>query len=326
MPNAGGAMFKQLFRGIVNSTLQTAVEVNNRMHHYDLQDTWVVSGTPRSGTTWLAEVLLSAEKDARLLWEPLRGRNNAALRGMNFPTRLFLDVHEECNPATHQFLERVLLGETLNHQTLRLKTQPRNGRYVLGKGRWIVKFVRGNGVLGYLYKHFGIPKPVVIIRHPCAVVASQRRMGGWQKWGNCPEIAPDLSKYSHIDDAIKGAKSLEEVLAITWAGDALTALMHNDYLQIVYYEDLVLHGPKVLEKIFSTWGMKVPEPCLSSLRNPSSSWKPWSIEEQGLLKLKEWQEPLEPETAKLILETVQKMGVDIYDDGIIPKHSSFSSE
>ncbi|ATU08093.1 sulfotransferase [Methanohalophilus portucalensis] len=288
-------------------------KIINKVYHSRNENPWLISGSPRSGTTWLAEVIASSEK-SRLIWEPLQEGNPVKHNYVFSKRPLYLpDGNNQETDDSKQFFKQLLKGENLNFHTLRLVKYPRNILKTFKNERLIIKFVRGNGVVGYLYEHFNIPKPVVIIRHPCAVIASQLRMG---RWDDHPHIDENLIKqYPHIKSVIENASSLEEQLAVTWAGDVLAAKLWENNIQIVYYEDLVLKGNVVLEKIFSEWGYnEVPENCLNKLNQPSSTSKYWSEDKSGMEKLKGWSEYLSDEQVSKISNTIKKIGINDYDD------------
>jgi len=293
----------------------------NKVYSSRNENPWLISGSPRSGTTWLAELIAEAEKN-RLIWEPLQ-EGNSDKHSYNFSKRpLYNPIKkDEINDFQITFFDKLLSGENLNIHNLRLRAYSLNIFNTLGNRRLIIKFVRGNGVVGYLHEHFNIPKPVVIIRHPCAVIASQLRMG---RWDDHPHIDENLIKlYPHIKSVIENASSLEERLAVTWAGDVLAAKLWENNIQIVYYEDLVLNGNVVLEKIFSEWGYnEVPENCLNKLNQPSSTSKIWWTSDSGMEKLKGWNKYLSEDQVTKIFATIKSMGVDDYDENsYLPKYN-----
>ena len=169
-------------------------------------------------------------------------------------------------------------------------------------------------MVAYLFERFDIQKPVIIIRHPCAVVASQRRFLGWKDYNNHPYIDSELLySYTNIKKVIKKATHLEEKLAITWACDTLAALRYPDSVQIVFYENLVLNGAEELKKIFGVWGAEVPQSCLDKLLEYSSTRMQGTANLQGYAKLEEWCKHLSNESIGRILNCVCETGVAIYN-------------
>src|SRR5699024_5283303 len=206
----------------------------------------------------------------------------------------------------------LLQGRYANPHLLRLRSQPRDiWRHLFSGDRLVIKFVRGNGVMGYLAERFELPKPLVVVRHPCAVVASQMKMGSWQ---DHPNIDPKLvAYYPHIADVIDENTSLPERLAMTWAGDVLAARAYEHSLNIVHYEDVVRHGAQALASTFVSWGWRQPPAGLEEvLGKPSSTTHKWSRLDDVESKLNRWREQLDADTVHRIFAVCNAMGVDDY--------------
>jgi hypothetical protein len=146
-------------RGAVNPWLVRATRPRN----YDPTRTLLVAGFPRSGTTWLAEILTNVPRTG-LIFEPLDIRRvdaarKAGLDGENFipPTAAW--------PEGDRFVHDLLAGRILTPWTTAQLPVSRAWRV----DRWIVKLVRANLLLGWIVAHFRLPPPVLLVRHPCAV-------------------------------------------------------------------------------------------------------------------------------------------------------------
>ena len=140
---------------------------------YDIRQTIVIAGSPRSGTTWLAELLNTIPRSA-ILWEPLFLDADPQLPKIGFGWRTYVPPDRD-RPEMEAYLRRVLTGRVLNPWTL----QRTSLRDVYRVKRWIVKFVRANMLLPWLTLRFPTRRPLLLVRHPCAVVASQIRNGAW---------------------------------------------------------------------------------------------------------------------------------------------------
>jgi hypothetical protein len=283
---------------------------------------WVISGSPRSGTTWLAEIISASVQNPRMIWEPFHCKN-PELKNYNFSHRPYIKESDK-KDTNIEFFQKLLKGDMLNLTTLKINATPKffykkgvgslhNVLYsIFGNGQLIIKFVRGNGTLEFLYDTFNIPKPVVIIRHPCAVIASQQRSG----WDDYPHIDEKLlEQYPHIKEVLARTNNSQiKKKAITWACDTLYAKLCSEKINIIYYEDLVLEGERTLEKIFSEWGFdKVPESCLEQLNILSSTSAPWTVKKSGMKKLESWANYLSPDEVEDIFEILHEIGIDDYN-------------
>ncbi len=151
--------------------------------HYmsDSSETIVIAGSPRSGTTLLLDVLASSLR-YRKIFEPLHPK--AVPEAEKFYYRYLRP--EEKDPSLESFMRRVLTGKTSNtwiNNMGEVKDVKSFLKATLRLYRWrwwapnrVIKIIRGNLMLAWLERNFGC-KIIFIMRHPCAVVESQKRMG-----------------------------------------------------------------------------------------------------------------------------------------------------
>jgi len=278
----------------------------------------IISGSPRGGTTWIAETVAKTFHSNRVLWEPLQD-GNIEKAGLNLSKRPSIN-EINITPDIEKFLSSLLYAKQANSHLLRLRKYPLNVIHFLSNKRFIIKFVRGNGVVGYLRRQFDIPKPLVIIRHPCAVVASQLRMGQWE---DHPHIDPDLLKRKpELGEIIDYKASLAERLAMTWCGDVLAAKENALDLNIVYYEDVVVNGAETLREAFESWGCEsLPQSLYQVIGRPSSTTHEWANLDSVEGKLGRWKEELDEKTVKNILHITHYLGIDEYTENLLPKYS-----
>ena len=184
-------------------------------------------------------------------------------------------------------------------------------REACGSNKMIVKFVRANRILPWMCRTFNVPPPILLIRHPCAVVASQLNCA----WMNTerPEAPPFLDDYPSFRSALSRTEGVEENLAARWALDQLPALLHqppNPWF-IVTYEDLVLHPSSTLGEIFKMWGLDVDiEEAIKGLAKPSRV-----VGRLGISGTGGWRDQLSREQISRILGVVNAFGLTFYDEG-----------
>jgi hypothetical protein len=276
----------------------------------------VISGSPRGGTTWLAETIAKAYQSERMLWEPLQD-GNIAKDGLGLTKRPFID-EQTAAPEVESFFHSLLHAKQANAHLIRLRKYPKNMLTLVRNQRLFIKFVCGNGVVGYLRRRFGIPTPLVILRHPCAVVASQLRMGQWE---DHPHIDPELLKRKpELADIIDHKAPLAERLAMTWVGDVLAAKENAADLHIVYYEDLVLTGAEALRPAFESWGWEeLPASLHGIMGQPSSTTHDWADLESVEGKLGRWRNELEQISIERILHIAYYIEENDYNNDVLPK-------
>ena len=306
------ASLKRTGRGLVNGLCRVLAGVSGAGGPAcDPRRTWVICGSPRSGTTWLAELAAAVEPGARLLWEPLRDPC-APLAELGLSARPFIPTGEDAPERLDKFLERVLLGQMLSAHTLRLRTQPANIRCAWGRGRWIVKLIRGNGLAAHLHERLGVPPPLIVVRHPCAVIASQLRMPHWSDHPHLDERL--VSRYPVLARQRQQAGTYEEKLALTWAGDTLAALHAPEHVSLVSYEALVTDREAALAVCLAPWGVTQVDRAAGLFTRPSRTPRGSRVQDTGPERLARWTGELKDDSVKRILDLVRDCGVTLYDE------------
>ncbi len=129
---------------------------------------------PRGGSTWLTEVL-AASSNLPVLWEPLHLRYAPEFQNINLGWEQVMSKDGEWAELKEKF-EKLFQGKILNDWNCRVSP----ARSFVWSTKMIVKFCRANGMLLWLTENFSFKhKPVLLLRHPFAVVASQMRHMGF---------------------------------------------------------------------------------------------------------------------------------------------------
>ncbi|HET8983877.1 MAG TPA: sulfotransferase [Pedococcus sp.] len=205
----------------------------------------LVTGVPRSGTTWLARLLAHAPRTA------LAGR-------------------EPMNPRAHQFaLAGTLTGWTrltrvTPRQRLALVTSYRGlnplvySRY--GQRQWAAPLPRTSVVVKDPFAMASLATvhditdalPVLLVRHPGAVLSSYRRMG-WSP--DLDEIAP--LALEHLGEDVRPSGDAATDMAVFWSTLHRLALLdlRGTGAVVVFHDDLALGGTSALEALFRRCGL-----------------------------------------------------------------------
>jgi len=290
---------------------------NSIPKNHNLENTIVLTGLPRSGTTWLGEILNTIPNSA-IIFEPLHLRKvpEAEKAGFTWQT-LFQDGEGSGSPE--KFMREVLCGRVINKWTARELTVKKSKQAEM----IIVKFVRASNLLGWLSSTFPIRKPLFIIRHPCAVISSQIERNIHPD--ACIDhlyAAPVIKLYPHLKSKLEPLKTPMEILAAHWCIGNYYAMtiLHKQCFELICYEQLVSEGVSQLEKIFSAIGVKVPQNALEQLKIPSMTahlGDPW----KGGNPLAVWQRRLSDNEIESILAVVKSFGMDFYTDKLEPDYS-----
>lgn len=284
--------------------------------NYNISDTIVVTGSPRSGTTWLGE-LMSTVPGYRMLYEPLDMNRHAESRAMGLGWRPYIAPGTDW-PEAEAFLYRILTGQLLNRST----TTHLSMAQILTRKGWVIKFVRASAILKWMTERFPLRTPLLLIRHPCAVVASQTRSG--RQTVSIPmKITPSFAAaFPELADYMGTLKTQEEARAARYCMHYYPplSLPKPHPWHLVTYERLVRQGRQELEQIFEALEMEMPAEAIKHLRIPSATTKDWSNVRAGKDPLAGWTKNLSKEQIKQILAVTSTFGLDFYGEDLEPDY------
>lgn len=237
-----------------------------------------ISGSPRSGTTWVLEVLEKIA-EARIHWEPFNWHlynisydRSTDSAGWMRPCQQTLEEHPELANELSRILSN---GAPLNSAMMRIAhlSPLQNVARLITSKDTIVKFVFAQRALSWLASNTDA-KGCVILRHPMSVVSSQYhhpyRPDG--KWAQHPEWTDDIICATHPMatslevkqySALKGLMNRDLLpegrLAITACLDILSALNSREASQkyaFVAYESL-LGSPEHFMRLADFLGLRI---------------------------------------------------------------------
>lgn len=301
-----------LFRGISNTILLNTIY----KRQYDLKDTLIIAGTTRSGSTWLAEIV-SAHPEAGQIFEPLSPTNVREARKCGFTFNTFLEPGSQW-PAGKVYLDKVLRGQVLTPWTTSQipVCKAKNIRFL------VIKFVRANLLLGWLARNFPVRPPALIIRHPCAIVASESRRFP------LPNIDALLksqffNKYPYLKERCKDLSLPEEARALKWCMRyyASLALPAPYPFVLITYEALVRRGEEELGRLYKKWGMSVSQEALARLDRPSRTVSGESQIVRGKDPLTGWKKHLTRQEISNILKVVDLFDLNFYTEDVEPNYA-----
>lgn len=209
------------------------------------EDAVVITGSGRSGTTWVEEIA-NSDASARIVFEPFRTSEVPQVRALGEYTYL--------RPDDDRFVD--LVGEVLSGH-------PRHNRWVNHQNfthvahRRIVKEIRIHCMLGWMHVHFPQTPIVFVVRHPVTVAASQERMG-WSdridRFRAQPELVSDhLAPYL---DVIADLQTPWQRLVGHWCIENLVAFrtVGSGAAALVLYEELLLDPSRAARPVLDVLG------------------------------------------------------------------------
>jgi hypothetical protein len=274
----------------------------------DHRDTIFVAGTERSGTTWLAD-LINYRSRFRMIFEPFW-----ALRvpeSEPFSSNQYLRARD----SSSQYLEAA--GKILSGQ-VRNSWSDKYHRTFLSRRR-LIKDVRTNLMLRWMYENFpGMPL-VLILRHPCAVASSQSRadhqfLGLGAHFLGQPELVDDFLQ-PHLE-AIQSPNSAFEEKILRWCIQNAVPLAQFEYGQIhvVFYEELCVDAHSVLERLFDYLDLPLNLDQIELSRQSPVSNKTSAILTGGSL-VDQWREYVTFDEIEVAEKIFESFGLDVLYTG-----------
>lgn len=277
----------------------------------------LVAGTARSGTTWLGD-LIASQLPSRILFEPFHPDLVSDYRRFHYFQYMRPGTE---NPEFYAFARKVFTGEIRNRWI------DRQNERIISKFR-LVKEIRANLALKWLYDNFPEVPILFIVRHPCAVVLSRMELG----WATDCDIEPFLSQPhlmdDHLDpyfDLIRSAETVEEKHAVIWCVSNLVPLkqFNSNELKVVYYENLCTQPEIELRGIFQAIGHEFSARLLTSSIQPSQTTWHASAVVTGSNKIETWKKKLSRSQIDHVLQIVQAFGLGhLYGDSALPFHEN----
>ncbi|NJE46079.1 sulfotransferase [Thermococcus sp. GR7] len=299
-------------------------ELASFLHDYRTEDTIAIFGSPRSGSTWLME-LLESIPGYKSVFEPFHPRWYPEFGRDGFPYTPYVPDDAEL-AWLNDYLKRVFSGRV--HAMFPYR-RPMLSR--LRASRLVVKFVRANTVLPWVAGNFRLRGLYFIIRHPCATIASQLATGFFSKITieqllNEVNKVPELAENWELVTRLRGINSEIERLAAIWAFENYIPLASKKPYPwyTVIYERLVVNPEGELKGIFGYIEEEVPEGAVKRIKTPSKvTRKTYGRDYIGTPRqLIKWREKLSERQVEDILKVVSWFGMDFYTEEPEPDYDA----
>lgn len=283
--------------------LKSKINVNSLDH-------FLIFSDPRGGSTWLMEIIKQITNKP-ILWEPLHINMVPILKKIGFGWRQY--IPEKANwVEAKRFFNQLFDGKLLNFWIMQRTTKME----LQHADQFIIKFCRGNALLPYLTSNYNFRyKPILMIRHPFAVVASQLKQGGWEKTKEQFEIpdTPYNSHYIEHKDFLDSLKTKHEVLIATWCITNQIPLSHpknNKAWITITYEELLIQPEITINRILKEWQISydISKIDFKSQSSTTVSGSPELISE----RLHYWKESFSTAEIDSMIRILNYFGVVLY--------------
>jgi len=284
-----------------------------------------VSGSPRSGTTWIAE-MVEGISESRRFFEPCKGffqkhqaEFGSRVSGGYTP---HIGSSEEEEPALAAYLKRISKGEAPAQATRAFdpsRSVVENLRRIHRADCTLLKFTKIQRCIPWMSFNIDI-RGAVILRNPLSTVNSMMRnapsgykaeMTSLQFSDALLEIVPGLSSFHG-----KEATRLQRLTLMTCLDMLVPLRSQLGPFQPVFvsYEDLC-ETPQLFRNLVLALGFDVVKPeLIATSQKPSSTTKAGSNVLRGADPRTSWKRYLTDEDVDVIVSIVDRLGVDFYTD------------
>ncbi len=327
----------KIINRVNNKLYREAFTAAGKIRSCKIEDTIVLAGSPRSGTTLLLETLRKLP-GYKAINEPLLRRKVRIKHDFHY--RSYIESNQ-LTSRQQKFLARALRGQIDSSARWIFESKTKPGcilEHCIDR-KLIVKFCRITRMLPCLADHYNVRGIAFIIRHPCAVVNSMLRFGKWKNWNReqiqhrkSNEKSPIYIK--HLPDSVQEIfnpvlqriTTQAEALAFIWCLDQYLPLIHADKHPwiLVPYERLIKSPNTELALIANTLGVEINNKIMKWIKKPSSSVK-GKIPENTEDQLTKWKHQLTSRQIDDILSIVEETGLSrFYSDSIEPDYQQLS--
>jgi hypothetical protein len=282
--------------------------------HYDKGDNVMIFSTPRSGSTWLME-LIKTQPGFKVCNEPLNIRNANIARALG--TRKWTNLYSENFTET----QKNYFQEILSNRHLFLNGSPIRKYYRPISSRIVFKVINAGELIVNDIAEASKSKLVYLIRHPITVSLSRKQLPRLDaltdvsilKEFNSDEINT-IEKYKYDDNHVIKA-------VLSWCIQNKLALNRANKNWIIFtYEQLVVNPDPIIKLISEKLDFKKSERIYSNLKTPSAVTVQSNPGTMDLIKqaneydiINKWRKHVDGKTVDTIQRILKTFDLDIYD-------------
>ena len=222
--------------------------------NYDDNKALFIFGEARGGTTWVMEFMQANTKSISC-FEPLWGRHGTFKKiAHHFSSPFYLGV-DKTNEILRNYILNISKGKKYSWRTIQFN----NFKQIFRSKFVLIKMVNVNLIAPWLTKNFTDlnHKPIYIIRHPLAILYSREHYNNYNSSnefiGNFDEKRLKSSKHpywSYLQILNRYPYKYQRYM-VEWCVRNQNFIngFYSDKVNIVYYENLVMHKEAVIDKL-----------------------------------------------------------------------------
>lgn len=279
--------------------------------NFDLENTLLLAGTGRSGTTWLSNII-NHRNEYRYIFEPFVPQYTKEWRAFHYKQYI---RPENRDPSYIVAAERILSGRIKNPWV------DKYNRKVICNRR-LVKDIRINFMLKWIHTTFPQIPIIFMLRHPCAVAHSRMRLN-WDL-----DLVAILEQNELIEDyfadflaTINGTNDSFLKNICLWCIENFVPLneFKKNEVYILFYEHLCLDPEHEIIRLFEWLEQEHPVSLQSLVKTPSQVTGKHSAIRSGEDLIKHWATHVSKARIIKAARLLGQFGLDtIYDDTPLP--------
>jgi hypothetical protein len=281
-------------------------------HKINIEDTIVLFSEPRSGSTWVMNLLQQIPYTA-VIWEPEHPENGLVDKALGLNSDIQYIPKQEHWPEAEEEFRRIFNLHKLN----KWSAEQSPFRNWMKSEQMIVKFVRASALMPWLLEQFGFNhRPIFLLRHPMAVVKSQIRAffrehnsDKFNAWP--PQPYPSLFE-KHRDFLNTLQSNLEIRLAVWCLNNSVVLEEPKENFIRIHYEDILLTPEACLERLFKELEVAVPDGALQLIDKPSVTDFQKDLKDNSREQIEKWTGAFSKEELKKAQQILDYFGIDLY--------------
>lgn len=292
----------------------------------------VISGLPRSGTSWTGKAL-SFAPGFTYYREP---DNSDFVTDAPGPAywNLYLGAGDE-HPVYGPHIKRALSGEVANNFTLFedygpiVRHMPAQLRGIaehwpalyLRKPNVLVKLIRSNLALDWIAGRYPDSRIVSLVRHPVGQFESYRKQG-WEPADPAGLLTDERLVADHLApfvEHIRGARSFWERAGAFWGAVNLVVYRQaqaGDTHSIVPFEWLCRDAPAHMRLLYDHLGLRWTEKAEAFLtaKPGRTDGDPYSLDRDSRAQIDKWRNSVQQKDIDACRAFAEPFGLPVYDD------------
>ena len=283
-----------------------------------------IFATPRSGSTWLAE-LLATQGRFKIVNEPLNLRK-AVVRD-NLKINKWDDLFQpECRPLIGSYIQSFIDGADSDPRFHREK--PFTQFWHLRTNRIIFKMLFGGEDDIHWYRSEFRGCIVHLLRHPIAVAQSREKLPRLDSYLTRPYSDNFSSEQLRQAREIVNTGDSFLMRIVDWCLQNSVLLRHaNEETVVLAYEQLVLQPEQVTARLAVKLSLPDPERMLQRVYRASRSTSKSNLNSQSVLRddteirrqrlwlVDKWRDQVSADQERLAFEILSTFGINVYTTG-----------